>query len=75
MPKKVNRLKFSCCALLFTAGLFGQVNMVVVDPEIQKFIGDVSELDRSKYFSMHATANTPLLQSFYKDYNVERSCL
>jgi len=73
MPKKVNRLKFSCCALLFTAGLFGQVNRVVVDPEIQKFIGDVSELDRSKYFSIHATANTPLLQSFYKDYNVERS--
>jgi len=73
MPKKVNRLKVLCCALLFTAGLFGQVNRVVVAPEIQKFIGDVSELDRLKYFTIHVTANTPLLQSFYKDYNVVRS--
>ena len=54
-------------------GLNAQVNVVLVEPSVQKFIGHVSELDRTKYFNIHAPGNTPLLESFYKDYNVEQS--
>ena len=50
-----------------------QVNVVIVEPTVQKFIGEVSELDRSKYFNIHAPGKTPLLESFYKEYNVEQS--
>ena len=40
---------------------------------MQKFIGNTSELDRSKYFNIHAPGSSPLLESFYKEYNVEQS--
>ena len=53
--------------------LFAQVNVVLVEPTVKKFIGDVSELDRSKYFNIHAPGKTPLLESFYEQYNVEQS--
>ena len=61
------------CFFTFSTALKAQVNLVTIHPEIQKFIGDVSELDRAKYFSIHSPANSPLLQSFYEEYNVERS--
>ena len=70
-------LKLKICVItLFLAvinGLSAQVNVVLVEPSVQKFIGHVSELDRTKYFNIHAPGNTPLLESFYKDYNVEQS--
>ena len=44
-----------------------------MDVSIQRFIGDISELDRSKYFLIHTPANTLLLQDFYEEYNVEWS--
>jgi len=70
-------LKLKICVItLFLAvinGLSSQVNVVLVEPSVQKFIGHVSELDRTKYFNIHAPGNTPLLESFYKDYNVEQS--
>jgi hypothetical protein len=50
-----------------------QENTVTVNPEVQKFIGDVSELDRGKYFLLHANGNDPQLRKFYEDYNVERT--
>ena len=53
--------------------LCAQVNVVLVEPTVKKFIGDVSELDRSKYFNIHAPGKTPLLESFYEQYNVEQS--
>ena len=60
-------------ALILSVNLYTQVNVVLVEPSVQKFIGDVSELDRSKYFNIHAPGNTPLLESFYKEYNVQQS--
>ncbi len=59
--------------LAMVNGLNAQVNVVLVEPTVQKFIGEVSELDRSKYFNIHAPGKTPLLESFYKEYNVEQS--
>ena len=53
--------------------LCAQVNVVLVEPTVKKFIGDVSELDRSKYFNIHAPGKTRLLESFYEQYNVEQS--
>ena len=72
MPTKHSLLKATCCTILFTAGLYGQLNRVTINPEIQKFIGDVSELDRSKFFVMHSApfASNPIHESFYTDYNV-----
>ena len=69
------KLKIYTVTLAFASSinLYGQVNVVLVEPSVQKFIGDVSELDRSKYFNIHAPGNTPLLESFYKEYNVEHS--
>ena len=60
-------------ALISSVNLYSQVNVVLVEPSVQKFIGDISELDRSKYFNIHAPGNTPLLESFYKEYNVQQS--
>ncbi|MEZ7945920.1 MAG: hypothetical protein QMB73_07670, partial [Flavobacteriaceae bacterium] len=57
--------------LALNNSLCAQVNVVLVEPTVKKFIGDVSELDRSKYFNIHAQGKTPLLESFYKQYNVE----
>ena len=54
-------------------GLNAQVNVVLVEPSAQKFIGHISELDRTKYFTIHAPGSSPLLESFYKEYNVEQS--
>ena len=50
------KLKIYTITLAFASSitLYGQVNVVLVEPSVQKYIGDVSELDRSKYLtSMH----------------------
>lgn len=63
----------SCClvsGLLSTSLAWAQVTKVFVDPEIKKFVGDVSQLDRTKYFNLHTNANTPMLQDFFETYNV-----
>ena len=73
MKLKLVLLNTCLCFFTFSRVLNAQVNLVTIHPEIQKFIGDVSELDRTKYFSIHSPANSPLLQSFYKQYNIERS--
>ena len=69
------KLKIYTITLAFASSinLYGQVNVVLVEPSVQKFIGDVSELDRTKYFNIHAPGSSPLLELFYKDYNVEQS--
>ncbi len=46
-------------------------NVVTVDPYVQRYVGDVSELDRSKYFNLHTTSdNDPDIQKFLDDYDV-----
>ena len=59
--------------LAMVNGLNAQVSVVLVEPSAQKFIGHISELDRTKYFTIHAPGSSPLLESFYKEYNVEQS--
>jgi len=53
--------------------LTAQETTVTVNPGVQRFIGDVSELDRAKYFLIHANGISPELQEFYEDYNVGRT--
>ena len=38
--------------LALNNSLCAQVNVVLVEPTVKKFIGDVSKLDRSKYFNI-----------------------
>ena len=63
----------SLFCVFLVQSIVAQGSLVTIDPTIQKFIGDVSKLDRSKYFLIHTPANTPLLQNFYNEYNVEWS--
>ena len=45
------------------ASICAQVTRVVVGPSMQKFVGDISQLDRTKYFNLHTNANAQSLQS------------
>lgn len=47
-------------------------NKITVMPAVQRYIGDVSELDRSKYFNMHATwGDGGITDDEYKYYTEE----
>lgn len=55
--------------ILCTSELLAQT--VTINPTIQRFIGTVSELDRSKYFTLHSgTTSDAELNQFYSDYDV-----
>ncbi len=58
----------------FTSFLSAQ-STVRVEATTQRFIGTVSELDRSKFFVIHSApfASKPIHQSFYEEYNVTPS--
>lgn len=46
-------------------------NVVTVNPYVQRYLGDVSQLDRSKYFNLHTTSdNDPDIKKFLDDYDV-----
>lgn len=68
-------MKYLFFLILCFQSAFSQENLVTVDVSIQRFIGDVSELDRSKYFVIHSApfANKPIHKSFYEEYNVTPS--
>lgn len=61
------------CFILYQG--YSQRNLVTVDASVQRYIGTVSELDRSKYFVIHSApfANKPIHKSFYEEYNVTPS--
>ena len=65
---------FSLFMCFFTCFLSAQ-STVRVDASTQRFIGAVSELDRSKFFVIHSApfASNPIHQSFYEEYNVTPS--
>lgn len=46
---------------------------VTFAPQIQRYIGDVTEIDRTKYFNLHSTKSDTDLDQFYNDYNVMKS--
>lgn len=43
---------------------------VTIDFQCQRYIGDVSTLDRTKYFTMHDLGSDPDIQQFMQEYNV-----
>ncbi|NLR93365.1 T9SS type A sorting domain-containing protein [Flammeovirga agarivorans] len=43
---------------------------VTINHKTQRFIGGVSELNRNKFFNLHAKANDAELNAFYEEYNV-----
>ena len=43
----------SLFCVFLVQSIVAQGSLVTIDPTIQKFIGDVSKLDRSKYFLIH----------------------
>lgn len=68
-----NKVKFLLLVLLtHVINVHAQVNTVKISPKVQKFIGEVSELDRTKYFNIHSKGNDTDFQAFYTDYNVSR---
>ncbi len=62
--------------ILVLAMLLGAVwsgfaqSKVTVAPKIQKYLGDVSEMDRTKFFNLHSGSGDADLQKFFQDYNV-----
>ncbi|KXX69416.1 hypothetical protein [Flammeovirga sp. SJP92] len=42
---------------------------VNINPKVQRFIGNVSELERNKYFNLHGGAKDADIIKFYKNYN------
>lgn len=65
--------KISLLLCLFTlSGTIDAQYLVKVDPTIQRFIGEVSELDREKYFNIHATwSESDITDDEYNHYTQE----
>ncbi|WP_166461106.1 T9SS type A sorting domain-containing protein [Flavicella sediminum] len=49
---------------------YAQNNTVTIDIACQRFLNEVSELDRTKYFSVHDSGTDKEQAAFRKDYNV-----
>lgn len=43
---------------------------VVVKPTIKRYLGNISSLDRSKYFNLHSTGSSDIEGDLYTNYNV-----
>ncbi|MDG1805495.1 T9SS type A sorting domain-containing protein [Flavicella sp.] len=60
--------------ILFVTILFhdgqAQESNVYIDQKCQRFIGEISELDRTKFFSVHDTGSDTEQSKFRLDYNV-----
>ncbi|NME66753.1 PKD domain-containing protein [Flammeovirga aprica] len=54
---------------VFVMPSFGQTT-VKINPKVQRFIGNVSELERNKYFNLHSSGNDADVRQFFSDYNV-----
>ncbi|WP_170178536.1 T9SS C-terminal target domain-containing protein [Flammeovirga pectinis] len=44
-----------------------------IEYTVQRYIGDVSELDRAKYFNLHSNSQSEEHTAFYKEFNVSPS--
>lgn len=62
--------KLSCSLLLFTSIICAQNVEIKLDFNTQRYIGNVSELDRTKFFNIHSTDDDVESNTFYNDYNV-----
>lgn len=56
--------------MIFGIKLNAQESNVQIDMNCQRFLGDVSELDRTKYFSQHDSSSDSEATTFRNDYNV-----
>jgi len=54
----------------FFSSNIAQENSIAVHPHVQKFIGDISELNRQKFFNAHIGGTDKDIEKFYTDYNV-----
>ena len=66
--------KYTSLILLLGFVLFAsaeaQQTTITINPTCQKFLGEVSELDRSKYFNIHNSSNDEEMKTFMREYNV-----
>lgn len=62
--------KLSYSIFFFTTIICAQNVEVTLDFNTQRYIGGISELDRSKFFNIHSTDNDTEANTFYNDYNV-----
>ncbi len=57
--------------VLITSASFSQT--VTIDQSVQRYLGATSDLDRTKYFTIHSnTTSDAEMNTFYEDYNVSR---
>ena len=66
--KLVSYLKGCLLGILFIPTVHGQTT-VKVNTSVQRFIGNVSEIERNKYFNLHSNSRDQDLNNFYNDYN------
>lgn len=67
---RINRITAIIIGLALSAGIYAQVK-VTVDYNVQKYIGEVSELERDKYVNLHTGTSTDSdINKFKSDYNV-----
>jgi len=66
IKREISFILFSCFSLI----TYAQNVTVEIDPSCQRFIGGVSELDRTKFFSIHDGASDADALAFRNDYNV-----
>lgn len=49
--------------------MIGNAQTVTIDHSVQRYIGNVSELNRPTYFTIHDSGSDPDAQIFFNDYN------
>ena len=67
--KKIPNFRILLLLLKTNNLLFAQTN-VSIDLNCQRFIGNISTLDRTKYFTIHDNGSDADIQQFMSDYNV-----
>ena len=53
---------------VFAPFVLGAQTRVEIYPDVQRYLGEVSDLDRSKYFKIHSTASDAMVQSFRNNF-------
>lgn len=71
MQLKLKYLVFSVILLVIGYYASAQTAEVQVDASVQRYLGEVSELNRKTYFNIHSSGyNDPEVQQFLSDYDV-----
>ncbi|ANQ51878.1 carbohydrate-binding protein [Flammeovirga sp. MY04] len=65
-------VKLLILSWLFTSATVYAQN-VFIEHQVQRYVGGVSLLDRSKFFNLHSNSRDTELNQFYNDYNVSPS--